>query len=714
MSSPIDWDSNNASTSCILCEKTFGTFKNRRHHCRHCGRLVCEKCSSKRLVLNIKTSIRADDNQNSHSTQNQSTASRVCDACYSILTKREQIKLVTNYKREKEKMLLNSSSRVSSSLIKVFFLDGSYKTVPFDNSTTARDIASILCYSVNIALFEVFQDIREPEQYRLILPTDMIEDIVNRWEFNNQTCSKIVIPLYDFNSSKLSSEPPMNSILQRVNVLSNNTPFKVQNSGLSSDKETLNACNGNQPKTILNATSNPKTMLNAASIPNMNLNIIEEFTDEFLKLGLIDSSEVALILQSTYHHSNQVNTNQPQDEMGNESNPASNSRIIRNSIQKVCDEIIRMRFELIELEEKYEILRSLQTKKSKLIQVSPQNSDKNSQQQQTSATLSSKISALIYESIIPITSIMIARSYESKRGISDFDNVNCLFIPINESRGSSGINSNGNTDSIVNNSRKVSSTTSTSTNEGSYRDDRSTNDKTASASSTRILMNTNATNSTTVKQISKTASSSLSNSDVVFPMEQLLDIIPLPVIDIYEKNSSMILSVIKKGISSLAFNSSNYHDITKTFFHQMKGIETFLMIYDEILSEVIKTNVRFLESHSSQTNPATDATKAQPNLQILLHIYEMAVAMEGVYDYLSNIAVEWKSNIITWILKLFSYYLRLPISNPEIIAILLQLLLVEDIMSTAHVHDVVKKVIEDFLTSELYLGNERVPFSLEY
>ena len=29
--------------NCMSCDKTFG-FLTRKHHCRHCGRLVCKQC----------------------------------------------------------------------------------------------------------------------------------------------------------------------------------------------------------------------------------------------------------------------------------------------------------------------------------------------------------------------------------------------------------------------------------------------------------------------------------------------------------------------------------------------------------------------------------------------------------------------------------------------------------------------------------------------
>jgi len=43
-----NWVEDNASLTCLLCVQKF-TYSNRRHHCRTCGALVCDMCSTKRL-----------------------------------------------------------------------------------------------------------------------------------------------------------------------------------------------------------------------------------------------------------------------------------------------------------------------------------------------------------------------------------------------------------------------------------------------------------------------------------------------------------------------------------------------------------------------------------------------------------------------------------------------------------------------------------------
>jgi hypothetical protein len=91
---------------------------------------------------------------------------------------KKQMQMEANYQRERELALLNATSKVSDSLCRIYFLDGSFKTVYYDETVTARDITAKICFSVQIALFEVERDLRDPTQFVLIPADECIGDII--------------------------------------------------------------------------------------------------------------------------------------------------------------------------------------------------------------------------------------------------------------------------------------------------------------------------------------------------------------------------------------------------------------------------------------------------------------------------------------------------------------------------------------------------------
>jgi len=47
------WQTDSSAKQCQCCKTAFSLIK-RRHHCRYCGNLVCEQCSTKRMKVNTK------------------------------------------------------------------------------------------------------------------------------------------------------------------------------------------------------------------------------------------------------------------------------------------------------------------------------------------------------------------------------------------------------------------------------------------------------------------------------------------------------------------------------------------------------------------------------------------------------------------------------------------------------------------------------------
>ena len=72
---PPYWVPDDIFDSCMTCNKSFSTTV-RRHHCRHCGRLICGKCSPKKIKITKPLFLDADPSFKS--------SQRVCSQCYDV------------------------------------------------------------------------------------------------------------------------------------------------------------------------------------------------------------------------------------------------------------------------------------------------------------------------------------------------------------------------------------------------------------------------------------------------------------------------------------------------------------------------------------------------------------------------------------------------------------------------------------------------------
>jgi len=77
------WERDEVATNCKVCKRRF-TFLLRRHHCRRCGRIHCNSCSSLRVVLDPSAVI---TDPSSHEEPPQvPSLQRVCQTCYDAVT----------------------------------------------------------------------------------------------------------------------------------------------------------------------------------------------------------------------------------------------------------------------------------------------------------------------------------------------------------------------------------------------------------------------------------------------------------------------------------------------------------------------------------------------------------------------------------------------------------------------------------------------------
>ncbi|RHY32888.1 hypothetical protein DYB25_001816 [Aphanomyces astaci] len=70
---PPPWVTDDTVLECLSCGEGFG-MATRKHHCRHCGRIVCATCSTNRIPL---------------PKFDQVPAARVCDICFDVLSFRK-------------------------------------------------------------------------------------------------------------------------------------------------------------------------------------------------------------------------------------------------------------------------------------------------------------------------------------------------------------------------------------------------------------------------------------------------------------------------------------------------------------------------------------------------------------------------------------------------------------------------------------------------
>ena len=149
---------------------------------------MCESCSSKKFLL-VQGKGAKD--------AKESKPQRVCRICSRVLTKKEERQVEVVKARDRSQELLLATSRATDALVDVYFLDGSYKTVGIDESTTVGDLAGLICFSVRVALFQVRQDIFNQEQFRLLDAKLNLQELLHGWVAGGLQYAKIVVPLYD-------------------------------------------------------------------------------------------------------------------------------------------------------------------------------------------------------------------------------------------------------------------------------------------------------------------------------------------------------------------------------------------------------------------------------------------------------------------------------------------------------------------------------------
>ncbi|XP_047123194.1 rabenosyn-5 isoform X1 [Hydra vulgaris] len=87
----VPWESDKGIEFCPHCKKKF-SLTYRRHHCRLCGRVVCDNCLSNLNMLLPVSLLKLDETLFMKSNQSEDNGLRVCDSCVDILTRQLQLR----------------------------------------------------------------------------------------------------------------------------------------------------------------------------------------------------------------------------------------------------------------------------------------------------------------------------------------------------------------------------------------------------------------------------------------------------------------------------------------------------------------------------------------------------------------------------------------------------------------------------------------------
>ncbi|GAN09199.1 FYVE-domain-containing protein [Mucor ambiguus] len=76
----LSWESNEQALDCRRCHRWFN-FLTRRHHCRKCGQVICDRCSANRALLPSHQIIQPPHATNLDQEQCSQQPQRICDTC---------------------------------------------------------------------------------------------------------------------------------------------------------------------------------------------------------------------------------------------------------------------------------------------------------------------------------------------------------------------------------------------------------------------------------------------------------------------------------------------------------------------------------------------------------------------------------------------------------------------------------------------------------
>jgi len=691
----IDWVSDKAAKACVMCEKRFHTFKRRRHHCRQCGRVVCNACSLKRLVL-----------QAEHFQGPQ----RVCDGCYFTLAEKKQAKQHALTVREKEEQLLNASSYISESLLRVFLLDGSAVTVSYDDCSTAADLTERICFSVQCALFEVQQDIRDRDQYSLVHGTDTLVDIIARWALKASKTVKLVLPLYNFKSAQAGHTPATSAM--RMLRVQGSLAFETQQSGLG-------------PSLAFGVSPNARSEWEETWHDDISSQA-DSYRGDAFSAAMEESGMVAHSLGTVSNISTGGKGLSPNG--GGSSSSArsvtgkpSPLRLDSDPHSSVDGEEHRRgqarqtnndKLELQALQKKYDLLKNIHSRQT-MHRSSLTGSNIASGAHLDSLHSTNKYRGESYDlfdekpfnggKTSPVPCVQDDNSlYESSICENDDDSgddevsvADTVTTAGSQRRGLFGFVS------------RVATNLRSPNKERSSSKDNTIHRSTSRDASEKLSPNTDAR----ARDVSPIAKRSVNAKSA--PLRDRSD--SMMSTGSVRAGPEMIL-LSPKDIQSFVYDvrssSADFQQIVRTFFHQTSSVENFLVKFQGVIRTLMKkeelslseaTRIEVRDSNNRMDFGTADDTGG------LTNVFEMTWALEGLYAYVLDVAEDWSNEVRSWLLTLFRKSLSPPILRHASLKCLTQCLQQMELLHSPQAISAIQGCVDQLFDPRTEIPLNRMP-----
>ena len=237
----------------------------------------------------------------------------------------------------------------------MYFLDGSFKTLKYTDTTTANELIRTVCWNVKIAIFEVRQDMRDTLQYKLIPGEESVMNIIARWDLTEvMKFAKIVCPLYDLQSTFQTKTIPPNTV-NKVNRL-HVAPPEEQSDATTPDSPL-------RVKTEPEETSKPEKIEKLLPKPFIGGMRGASFASTVSTVSNAKSTISSITTNSSHNASvlEELNTSVEDISLSEETLSLNAQQLeLQKSLSRMQEENKRLRMEMEDLRKKHEILRSIQ------------------------------------------------------------------------------------------------------------------------------------------------------------------------------------------------------------------------------------------------------------------------------------------------------------------------------------------------------------------